>query len=327
MNQQTLIIIIVGVAVLAIVLIVVAVSMVRRRGSSVERRLNRVVAVGGEGGETAVINTSENAKQVAERIDKALQGKGFVTNIQRLLARADLRLTVAEFLGLKLLSGVGGFGLGVFFGRETGPYSLLFGVLGAILGINVPDIVVGRRAKKRIRSFNNQLGDTITLMANALRSGNSFLQSMEMVANEAAPPINEEFARVIREVGLGISTREALANMLRRVPSDDLDLLVTAINIQQEVGGNLAQILDTLGHTIRERVRIQGEIRVLTAQQMYAGYIISGLPIALGGVIYLIAPSYITRMFVWPYLCMPICGVILIIAGFLAIQKIVKIDV
>jgi tight adherence protein B len=115
--------------------------------------------------------------------------------------------------------------------------------------------------------------------------------------------------------------------MLRRVPSDDLDLLITAINIQSEVGGNLAQILDNIGHTIRERVRIKGEIKVLTAQQQYAGYIISGMPIALAMILMLIAPSFMNKMFVWPWICMPICGLILIGVGFWAIMKIVDIDV
>jgi tight adherence protein B len=104
-------------------------------------------------------------------------------------------------------------------------------------------------------------------------------------------------------------------------------LLITAINIQTEVGGNLAQILDNIGHTIRERIRIKGEIKVLTAQQQYAGYIISGMPIALAGVLMLIAPSFMTKMFAWPWICMPICGLILIGVGFWAIMKIVDIDV
>ena len=171
------------------------------------------------------------------------------------------------------------------------------------------------------------MGDTITLAANSLRSGYSLLQSMELIAREAPAPMGDEFQRVIREVSLGLATREALSNMLRRVPSDDLDLLITAINIQSEVGGNLATILDNIGHTIRERVRIKGEIRVLVAQQQYSGYIISGLPLALAGILMLIAPSFMTKMLVWPWICMPICGLILIGLGFWAIMKIVNIDI
>jgi len=219
------------------------------------------------------------------------------------------------------------FAIGSFLGRGFGSFALVVGLLLGIIGLYIPDIMVGRKGNKRIKTFNSQLGDTIMLCANSLRSGYSLLQSLELISKEAPVPMCDEFQRVIREVSLGLATREALSNMLRRVPSDDLDLLITAINIQSEVGGNLATILDKIGHTIRERVRIKGEIKVLTAQQQYAGYIISGLPLALCGVLMLISPQYVTKMFPWPYTCMPICGLILIASGFMAIMKIVQIDI
>jgi tight adherence protein B len=118
-----------------------------------------------------------------------------------------------------------------------------------------------------------------------------------------------------------------MQNLLRRVPSDDLDLLITAINIQHEVGGNLAQILTTIGHTIRERVRIKGEIGVLTAQVRISGYIITAMPVALGAIIFLMNPSYMMGLFVWPYICMPIASVVMIILGYFAMRKITSIEV
>ncbi len=287
----------------------------------------RLVEYAGNAKKGAPQTASSTREVVNERIDKAVRGKGFAINIERNIARADLKLTVAEFIGLKIISTAAGFGLGVFLGSGLKQFSLVVGLLIAIIFMFVPDFFVKRRGNKRIKDFNNQLGDTITLAANSLRSGYSLLQSMELISKEAPAPISDEFQRVIREISLGLSTREALANMLRRVPSDDLDLLITAINIQSEVGGNLAQILDSIGHTIRERVRIKGEIRVLTAQQKYAGYIISGMPVALAGVLTLIAPTFMFKMFVWPWICMPICGLILIGIGFWAIMKIVDIDV
>ncbi len=299
-------------------------SIFKRKNKNVSNRLSEFV-------NTDSIATTQSATSrrevVNERIDKAVRGKGFAVEIQRKLARADLKITVAEFIGLKILSTAIGFGVGTFLGRDLKQFSLIIGLLFAILFMYFPDIWVRRRGNKRIKMFNNQLSDTITLAANSLRSGYSLLQSMELLAREAPSPISDEFQRVIREITLGLSTREAMANMLRRVPSDDLDLLITAINIQSEVGGNLAQILDSIGHTIRERVRIKGEINVLTAQQKYAGYIISGMPIALAGILYLIAPQFMTKMFAWPWLCMPICGLILIGTGFWAIMKIVDIDI
>jgi tight adherence protein B len=289
---------------------------------------NRLAEYGAtaQGGKAPKTATNRRA-EVSDRIERALKGRGFAQTVQRNLARADLKLTVAEFLGIKLLCVAIGFAIGVFLGRGFAQFSIIVGIVVAVVAYMIPDIVVKNRGNKRIKDFNNQLGDTITLMANSLRSGYSLLQSMELVSREAPAPMNDEFGRVIREVSLGIPTREALANMLRRVPSDDLDLLITAIGIQMEVGGNLAQVLDNIGHTIRERVRIKGEIRVLTAQQKYAGYIISGLPVALALVLMLIAPSFMFKLFVWPWICMPICALILIAVGFWAIMKIVDIDV
>ncbi|MEA2512862.1 MAG: tight adherence protein, partial [Thermomicrobiales bacterium] len=159
------------------------------------------------------------------------------------------------------------------------------------------------------------------------RAGYSLLQTMDMVARETPDPISTEFRRVVREIGLGISNQEAMENLLRRVPSDDLDLLVTAINIQHEVGGNLAQILSTIGHTIRERVRIKGEIGVLTAQVQISGYIITAMPIALGLLIFLMNPTYMLGLFVWPYICMPIASLVMIVIGYFVMRKITAIEV
>jgi tight adherence protein B len=288
---------------------------------------NRLAEYGQTTNVKAPKTATNRRAEVSDRIERALKGRGFAQTVQRNLARADLKLTVAEFLGIKLVCIAIGFGIGVFVGRGFAQFSIIVGIVFGVFGYMIPDIVVKNRGNKRIKDFNNQLGDTITLMANSLRSGYSLLQSMELVSREAPAPMNDEFGRVIREVSLGIPTREALANMLRRVPSDDLDLLITAIGIQMEVGGNLAQVLDNIGHTIRERVRIKGEIRVLTAQQKYAGYIISGLPVALAFVLTLIAPSFMFKLFAWPWICMPICALILIGIGFWAIMKIVDIDV
>jgi tight adherence protein B len=197
-----------------------------------------------------------------------------------------------------------------------------------VVGFCVPRIYVNIRKRRRLNAFNDQLGDTINLLANSLRSGFSIVQSMETVAEQLPDPIASEFHRVTQEIALGLNYEEALNNMLRRVPSDDLDLMITAINIQARIGGNLAEILDTIGHTIRERVRIKGEIRVLTAQQTISGYILALLPVVLGLVLYLINPKYIGRMFTDP------CGwimigvsVIMMVSGFLIIRKIVNIEV
>ena len=149
-------------------------------------------------------------------------------------------------------------------------------------------------------AFNKQLPDTITLIANALRAGSSFLQAIELVVRESRPPISVEFGRVIREVNLGLPFEDALENMVRRVRSDDLELMATAISIQHNVGGNLAEILDSIAFTIRERIRIKGEIRTLTAQQRLSGYVVAFLPISLAGFLFVAAPGFMAPMFANP---------------------------
>ncbi len=156
---------------------------------------------------------------------------------------------------------------------------------------------------------------------------------METVSREAPQPTAEEFGRVIREVGLGLSPEQALLNLHRRMPSDDLDLMVTAINVQHEVGGNLAKIFDTLAETIRERQRVTGEIRTLTAQQRLGGYVIALLPIALAGGLFLLNPTFLLpllsdeQFICMPTFMMPIIAAVMVIAGYISIRKIVAIEV
>lgn len=252
--------------------------------------------------------------------------------IARNLARADIKLTVTEFIGIKILAALLGAALGLLLGRAAPAAMILAAVVGAVLFSFVPDIYVNITAGRRLKAYNNQLGDTIGMMANSLRSGYSFLQSMELVSREAPVPMSQEFRRVVQEVGLGLSTSQALDNLLKRVPSDDLDLLITAVNIQQEVGGNLAQILETIGHTIRERVRIKGEVQVLTAQGRISGYVITGLPIAIAVFITLINPTYMAPLFTFgmppdAWCCFPVASLTMIVIGYVAIMKIVDIEV
>jgi len=266
-------------------------------------------------------------EKLTARTDRMLSGQRFAQRVARNLAQADLKLTITEYLLIKAFCVVVGWLLGQFIGRSDGALALLFGLIFAVLGWFAPDWYLRFMQSRRIRAFNGQLGDTIVLMANSLRSGYSFLQTMELVGKESPPPMSVEFRRAVREVGLGVGVQEALMNLLRRVPSEDLDLMLTAVTIQFEVGGNLATILDTIAHTIRERVRIQGEIRTLTAMGRASGWIISLLPFFLAFVIMLINPTYMTPMFRWPWICMPICAVIMIAIGAYLIMKIVTIEV
>jgi len=240
------------------------------------------------------------------------------------LQRADLKFTPAEFFALTLAATAVGFLVAFALGHSN----LVFGLLGGVIGFYAPRFWVRRLQEQRLNAFNNQLNDTLILLANSIRSGYSLQQAMEAVSRELPPPVSVEFMRVIREISLGLNMEEALNHMLQRINSEDLDLIITAINIQHEVGGNLAEILDTIAHTIRERVRIKGQIRALTSSQRLSGTIISLLPFALAAFMFIFNQNYFKRM--WEDPCgwvMLGFGVITIGMGYFIIQQIVKIEV
>jgi len=179
--------------------------------------------------------------------------------------------------------------------------------------------------------FNDQLADMLNLMVNGLRAGFSTMQAMEAVSKELPSPICDELRRVVQEVQLGVPMERALDNLLRRIPSEDLDLVITAINVQREVGGNLAEILETISYTIRERVRVKGEIRVLTTQVSYSGKFLSLLPLFVIGVLYLLNREYMMEFFKpesrpCGYIAL-IGAALLILIGYFVMQKLAEIEV
>ncbi|MEA2583449.1 MAG: tight adherence protein [Thermomicrobiales bacterium] len=324
-------ILVLGIIAVAIVLIIVAMITRRREKPSDDEVMERMGRFATREDFLSVTEGSggrDQPNKAARTIEEMVKGRGIAGRAASLLARADVRMTVGEFLLLRFGAAAGGFAMG-FLGlsRVAPALGLLLGIITGLIGYAIPFFYLSLKAKRRRAKFVDQLGDTISLMANSLRAGYSLLQTMDMVARETPDPISTEFRRVVREIGLGISNQEAMENLLRRVPSDDLDLLVTAINIQHEVGGNLAQILSTIGHTIRERVRIKGEIGVLTAQVQISGYIITAMPIALGLLIFLMNPTYMLGLFVWPYICMPIASLVMIVIGYFVMRKITAIEV
>jgi tight adherence protein B len=337
---DTMTIAIAAVAALAILLIAVGIAM-SGSGSGVNARLERYASgkpdkaaapATGQGGLGAALSSSATMTQ----LNKVVEQRDFGANLAREIARADLKLKPSEYLMIWAGSTVGvPLGMVVFSVVMPGlrnPFGLLIGLL---IGFMLPRFWLGRRKSGRLNKFNKQLPDTITLIANALRAGSSFLQAIELVVRESAPPISTEFGRVIREVNLGLSFDVALENMVRRVRSEDLELMATAISIQHTVGGNLAEILDSIAYTIRERVRIQGEIRTLTAQQRMSGYVVGFLPIGLAGFLFIAAPGFMSPMFDDRVSLIGLPGGVIILLiggfamfmGFMFIRKIVDIEV
>ena len=270
------------------------------------------------------------------RLNRVVEQRDFGANLARDIARADLKLRPSEYMVIWGSSIVGipflFLVLSVVLAPLGSPIAL---IIGAVIGFFLPRMWLGRRRASRLNAFNKQLPDTITLIANALRAGSSFLQAIEMVVRESTPPVTVEFGRVVREVNLGLAFDVALENMVRRVRSDDLELMATAITIQHQVGGNLAEILDSIAFTIRERVRIKGEIRTLTAQQRMSGYVVAGMPIGLMAVLFVLAPGFTKPMFQNPPGIMGLPAGLIVLAiggffmfvGFMLIRRIVAIEV
>jgi tight adherence protein B len=323
------ILVILGVVVLDAVLIGLFVLVTRRQGV-VDQRLGQLA----QAGQVAVVEAprqpAQRASPFGKVLDRAIAGRGFAEGLRRDLARADIKLTVGEYLAVHVLVAFGFFAVGWFVFQD-----LFLGILTGIASLFVPRMFVGTAQRRRLRNFENQLGDMLNLVVNGLRAGYSSMQALESVGRELPEPISVEFHRVVQEIQLGIPQEAALANLVRRMPSPDLDFVVTAINVQREVGGNLAEILDNISYTIRERVRIKGEIATLTAQGQITAWVISLLPIGLALLLFVLNRDYMMTLFGPPFVFnLPICGIIMIATalvmisvGFAIVQKIVDIEV
>jgi len=314
-----------GVIILILLIIGVVVSISGER-SLVDERLGQF----GEDEQAQEAQKEAARSLVTEWVNRRVSGSSMGDRVARELARADLKFKVAEYYALVFISTVV---LGVLaWAIQGNPISFL---IGGIVGFFAPRFYVRQQQAARIRKFDDQLGDMLNLMVNGLRAGYSTMQAMEAVSRELPSPISDEFRRVVQEMQIGIPMEKALENLFRRIPSEDLDFVITAINVQREVGGNLSEILDTISFTIRERVRIKGEIRVMTANVRSSGTILSLIPVFLGLALWFISPEYIGTFFAPNnFVPQPLCGIIsisviigLILAGYFVMMKIADIEV
>lgn len=321
---------VVGVGLLAVVVLIVATVGIRRQNAGVvEERLGRYsdynfLPVAEEAKNTGR-DQDKKPSALTQRLDGALASRPMGQRWANELARADLKLTVGEYFAVHILASIG---LAIVAYLILFPGQIVLALLAAVIGLFVPRFYVANRKGKRLIGFEQQLPDILGLWVNSLRSGYSTMQSMEAISKEAPDPSAKEFRRVIVEVQLGLPQDQALAHLLERMPSEDLDLVITAVNIQREVGGNLAEILEVISHTIRERIKLKGEVRVLTSQGRITGYLIGGLPIILALFLLLINPDYMGHLFHstcgWIMLG---AGLTLIAIGTAVIQRIVDIEI
>jgi tight adherence protein B len=248
---------------------------------------------------------------------------GLLVKVERMLEQANLPLRAAEalfFYG----AGVVLVGAAVLFSAPTLPVGMIFAAIVAA----VPIVVVRQLRKRRLKAFEAQLPDTLNLLSGSLRAGYSFLQGLEAVAQETSEPMARELRRVLAEARLGRPLEDALADVAVRMESNDFDWSVMAIRIQREVGGNLAELLQTVAETMVERSRLRGEVKALTAEGRISGVIMGLLPVALGLFMFTVSPDYIDDLFSsvtgW---AMVVGSVVMGVAGFAWIQKIITIEV
>jgi len=248
-------------------------------------------------------------------------GKRYSAHLQKEALRAGLYLRGEEIMVFQMVSA----GILAVLLKLAGGLNA-FAVVGAVFGFFLPPILITRKKNKRCKDFNSQLGDTIALISNSLKVGHSFMQAVDSVVREMPDPMADEFGKLLREMRLGVQTEEALRNLAERVVSNDLELMVTAIMIQRQTGGNLSGILDQITATIRDRVRIKTEVKTLTAQGRFSGLIVAMLPILLGLAITFIDGEYMRLLIENPLGNIMLGGAFVSeILGYMAIKKIVDI--
>jgi tight adherence protein B len=322
------IVLISGGVVLIVLLIIGVVVSISSEQSLVEERLGRFV----DDDQRQDSSAGEEASRsiVTEWMNRRVASSSRGDRVARELARADLKIKVVEYYAIVFMSTVVVAVIAFLIQPQ-----IASPVIGGVVGFFIPRFYVRRQQVARLNKFNDQLADMLNLMVNGLRAGYSTMQAMEAVSRELPTPISDEFRRVVQEMQIGIAMDKAMENLLRRIPSEDLDFVVTAINVQREVGGNLAEILDTISFTIRERVRIKGEIRIMTAQVRTSGAVLSLIPVFLAIALWFISPQYIGTFFASsPSTPQPLCGIIavgtivgMIVAGYFVMQKIADIEV
>ncbi len=306
---------------LAGVIVVWGVIRVLSAGDGMQDRIQNFAIISNTG---SISSGSQNRMGIARfrvRLNSVLSV--FVSRkLSVQLMSAYWPITEIEFLLIRVGGGLFGFLFGWILLKSP-----LSGIGIAIIAYLLPSIVLRWSINKRRTRFNHQLVDSLVLMEGGIRAGYSLLQALELVVEELPPPASDEFRRVRQEVGLGLPLSQALVNLANRMQNKDLSLVVTAININSKVGGNLTTMITIVTETIRERIQLFSEIRVLTAQQRYTGYLLTLLPFLVGAILFVLNPEYMSRIFEPELLCIPVGALLSIIFGNLIIRQMVKMDV
>ncbi len=312
------------IAILVFLMVVLLLEYRKRTKRAISRRMHYYA------GDMEALQGTKDDRTIAEKfmdwlrdtgqqMQKIRQGK----SLDMRMRKAGLSLLGTEFLIILVLSAFLSFVLAYILLQKVYVAGLV-----AIFVMMMEWVYVLIRTQRREAAFRNQLGDCLTMVSNAMRAGFSFMQAMDLIAKEMEPPISDEFKHVMRDISLGTSMERALEDMDKRVDSPDFSLVVTAVLIQQQVGGDLARILDTISETIQDRIRMRREVHTLTAQGRISGWVLAALPVGMCILLNVISPGYLDPLFKERIGQMAIGGaVVLIIIGFIIIQRIVDIEI
>lgn len=260
-------------------------------------------------------------KVIFRKAIRFVEGSNYYARIKTKLLQAYIKMKPVEFIEI---STMGGIFLGLLIWMVTGNLILTF--VGIVLGFRVPELVLESTRKKRAKQLNDQLPQALSLMSNGLRAGFSFSQAMAVVGREMEAPIADEFAKVLRDNSYGKNMDEALLELGNRTADEDLDIFITTLLIHLQVGGDLSEILDTISETIRERVKLKGDIRTMTAQSQMSAVVIGIFPVVIAGAMFFLNPNYIGSFFTDP-LGLIMVGVAagMILLGAFILTRIVKV--
>jgi len=262
-----------------------------------------------------------------ERLSKQSFFKAMFDKLAQDISKADLHITVTEFVLIQVSATVA-LALVLVLVAPSPTIGYALALVGLLAGIVLSRSFLRFLGRRRVSRFEDQLPDTLSILASSVRGGFSLFQALQLIAREANEPAKSEFLRVIQQLSLGAPMDDALGGLARRIPTEDVDILVTAIRLQQQTGGNLAHVLDVVANTVRERHRVEREIRGLTAQVRFSAILLAFLPFLLAGVLFLISPSYIGHLFQWGWvLVMPVGAVVFTIIGLILMRRISAIDV
>jgi tight adherence protein B len=301
-----------------------AVLMREKPGKGIEDRLDVLTGTGGARGKD---NLQKDSNVLARPLDDA--SGVFDTfferfgNISLLFEQADTSLTLPRFLAISVVLGIVGAAVGILLGL----HAALLPVVGVVLGC-LPLLWIWWRRKRRLKHFAEQLPDALEMMSRSLRAGQSIGFGFNMVSTEMPMPIAKEFGRVFEEQNLGIPLEESLEALTQRIPNLDLKFFATAVVLQRQTGGDLAEILDKIGSLVRDRFRIWGQVQALTGEGRLSGVVLLALPFVLFVAVYQLNPGYLMVLFTDPLGTKMLVGAIIMqLIGALVIRKIVNIKV